>query len=66
MCHSYIPQKMKWLLKSQFDQNSIVIDHKLNDNFKSHLIFGMTQEKLLVLLVQCSSQGSKNLSSQRN
>jgi hypothetical protein len=30
---------MMWLLKSPCDQNSILINHKLNDDFKSHLIF---------------------------
>jgi len=36
----------KWggFLKSQFNQNSIVINHTPNGNFKSYLIFGGTQE----------------------
>jgi hypothetical protein len=34
---------MMWLLKS-CDQNSILINHKLNGDFKSHLIFRGTQE----------------------
>jgi thymidine kinase len=32
-----------WLLKSLLDQNSAVINHKLNDDFKSKN-FGGTQE----------------------
>jgi hypothetical protein len=40
---------MRWLLKSQFDKNLIVINHKPNDNFKSHVIFGEIQERLLTL-----------------
>jgi hypothetical protein len=39
-----------WFLKSLFDQNLIVINYKLNGDFKSHLIFGVIQEKLLALL----------------
>jgi len=39
---SCIPQKMRWLLKSLFEQNSIVINHKLNSNFKSHIIIRRT------------------------
>ena len=31
--------------KSLFDQNSIMIDHKLNDDFRSHIIFRVTQEE---------------------
>lgn len=46
----YIPPKMRWLLKSSFDQNSIVINLKLNGNFKSHIIIGGTLERLLALL----------------
>jgi phosphotransferase system IIB component len=33
-----------WLLKLSFDQNSIVINHKLSNDFKSHIIFRKTQE----------------------
>jgi hypothetical protein len=42
---------MTLLLKSSFDQNLIMIIHKPNGDFKSHLIFGGTQEGLLALLV---------------
>jgi hypothetical protein len=28
-----------WLLKSPLDQNSIMIYHKFNDDFKSHINF---------------------------
>jgi hypothetical protein len=35
---------MMWLLKSPFDQNSIVINNKSNGDFKSHIIIGGTQE----------------------
>jgi hypothetical protein len=28
-----------WLLKSQFDQNPIMIYHKFNGNFKNHINF---------------------------
>jgi hypothetical protein len=36
---------MMWLLKSLFDQNSIMINHKSNNNFKSHIIIRGTQEE---------------------
>jgi hypothetical protein len=32
------------IIRQEFDQNLIVINHKPNSNFKSHLIFGGTQE----------------------
>jgi monomeric isocitrate dehydrogenase len=32
-----------WLLKSPLDQNSKVIYQKFNDDFKSHINFGMTK-----------------------
>jgi len=32
-----------WLLKSPLDQNPIVIYHKFNGNFKSHINFGRTK-----------------------
>jgi hypothetical protein len=38
---SYI--RMMWLLKSQFDQNLIMINHKSNGNFNNHIIFSRTQ-----------------------
>jgi hypothetical protein len=34
-----VTPKIMWFLKSPFDQNSIVINHKANDDFKSHFIF---------------------------
>jgi hypothetical protein len=36
---SYVPPRTTWLLKSSLDQNSILINHKLNGDFKSHIIF---------------------------
>jgi hypothetical protein len=36
-------QKLMWLLKSQLDQNPIVIHHKFNGDFKSHINFGGTK-----------------------
>jgi hypothetical protein len=41
---------MSWFLKSQFDQNLVMINYKPNDDFKSHIIIGGTQEGLLALL----------------
>jgi len=38
------PSKLIWLLKSPFVQNSIVIYHKANGDFKSHINFRGTQE----------------------
>jgi hypothetical protein len=32
-----------WLLKSPLDQNSIMIYHKFNGDFKSHIKFGRTK-----------------------
>jgi hypothetical protein len=44
---------MRWFLKLQVDYNLIVINYKLNDNFKNHPIFKRTQEELLALLNTC-------------
>jgi hypothetical protein len=41
---SCVPLIMMWLLKLSFDQNSIMINHKSNGNFKSHIILGGTQK----------------------
>jgi len=42
---SYLcPSKNDVIFKITIDQNSILINHKLNGNFKSHLIFRGTQE----------------------
>jgi hypothetical protein len=35
---------MMWLLKSPFDQNSIMINHKLNSDFNNHIILGEIQK----------------------
>jgi hypothetical protein len=32
-----------WLLKSPFDQNSIMINHKFNYDFNSHIILSRIQ-----------------------
>jgi hypothetical protein len=45
-----------YLLKSQFNQNLIIINHKSNSNFKCHIIFRITREKLLTLLKCKKSQ----------
>ena len=43
---SYIvPPIMMWLLKLSFDQNSIIINYKLNDNFNNYIILEETKEK---------------------
>jgi hypothetical protein len=47
---SCVPLKIMWLLKSPVDQNSIMINHKPNGNFRSHIILEVTQEELLALL----------------
>jgi hypothetical protein len=44
-CFSCVSLKMMWLLKSSCDQNLILINYKLNGDFKSHLIFRRTQEE---------------------
>jgi hypothetical protein len=31
---------MSWFLKSQFDQNLVMINYKPNDDFKSHISIG--------------------------
>jgi hypothetical protein len=36
-----------WFLKSQFDHNSIMINYKLNDDFKSHIIIEKIQERFI-------------------
>jgi hypothetical protein len=41
-----------WLFKSLFDQNSIMINYKFNDDFNSYIILSMTQVSILELLVQ--------------
>jgi hypothetical protein len=43
---------MMWFLKLRFDQNSIIINHKLNNDLKSQIIIRLTQDKLLALLVR--------------
>jgi hypothetical protein len=35
-----VSPKLMWLLKLPLDQNPIVIYHKYNGDFKSHIIFG--------------------------
>jgi hypothetical protein len=35
----FCPPKFMWLLKLPLDQNSIMIYHKFNSNFKSHINF---------------------------
>jgi hypothetical protein len=35
----FVPPKLMWLLKSPLDQNLIMIYHKFNSNFKSHINF---------------------------
>ena len=39
-------QKMGWLLNLLFDQNLKLINHKLNGNFKSHIILEEIQKWL--------------------
>jgi len=39
----FCPPIMMWLLKSPLDQNLIVVYHKFNGNFKSHINFGGTK-----------------------
>jgi len=41
-CPHFVPSKLMWLLKLLFDQNSIVIYHKFNGDFKSHVNFKET------------------------
>jgi hypothetical protein len=48
---SWVHLKIMWLLKSQFDSNSIMINHKPNDDFNNHVILGGTQEGLVALLI---------------
>jgi hypothetical protein len=40
-CFSCVPLKLLWLLKSPLDQNLIVIYHKFNSDFKSHINLGV-------------------------
>jgi hypothetical protein len=56
---------MKWFLKSSFDQNSIMINHKPNSDFKSRIIIGGTQEGLLELLVSMFQQNAKKMNSRK-
>jgi hypothetical protein len=44
------PPKLTWLLKSQLDQNSIMICHKFNGGFKKHINFEETQGRHVALL----------------
>jgi hypothetical protein len=41
---SCVPKRIMRFLKLPLHQNSIVINHKLNGNFKSHIIIGGRQE----------------------
>jgi hypothetical protein len=43
-CHSYVPKNLMELLKSPLDLNPVIY-HKFNDDFKSHISFGGTQER---------------------
>jgi hypothetical protein len=47
---SCVPLKIRWLLELPFYQNSILINHKLNGNLKSYIIFEVTEDGLLTLL----------------
>jgi len=40
ICPSFVLPKLMWLLKSPLDQNPIMIYHKFNGDFKSHINFG--------------------------
>jgi hypothetical protein len=42
---------MRYLLKSLFNQNSIIIHHKSNNNFKSHITLRITQDGVVAILV---------------
>jgi hypothetical protein len=50
-----VTKKMRWLLKSSFDENLIVINHNTNSDFKSHIIIKRTQKELVTLLVSEAS-----------
>jgi hypothetical protein len=41
--YPFVPPKLMWLLKSPLDQNTIMIYHKFNGDFKSHINFGGTK-----------------------
>jgi hypothetical protein len=45
-----VHKKMRWLLKSPFDLNHHLINHMLNDDFKSHFIFWWTLNVYVELL----------------
>jgi hypothetical protein len=47
---SFCPSKLMWLLKSPLDQNSIMVYHKFNDDFMSHINFRGTQGLYVALL----------------
>jgi hypothetical protein len=38
----FFEKRMMWLLKSLLDQNSIIINHKPDNNFNIYIIFSMT------------------------
>ena len=40
----FISLRMKWILKLLFDQNSIIISHNDNDNFRGYIILKVTQK----------------------
>jgi hypothetical protein len=58
--HSRVPLKIMCFLKSSIDQNSIVINYKLNGDFKSHIITRGTQEWLLALISVWRIEGGNN------
>ena len=43
---------MMWLLKSKFDQNLIMINHKFNSNFMSHIILKENKSMLMTFMVK--------------
>jgi hypothetical protein len=61
LCLYFVPPKLMWLLKLPFDQNSIVIYHIFNGNFKSQVNFGGIQRWYVALLISCSSRVAGNI-----
>jgi hypothetical protein len=45
ICHLFVLPKLMWLLKLSLDQNLIMIYHKFNGDFKSHVNFERKNRK---------------------
>jgi hypothetical protein len=53
--HLFVPPRIMRLLKLLFNQNSIMINHKLNNEFNVHIIFEETQKRFVAFILKLGS-----------